>query len=66
MSFPILAMPRASLVARGCSFHRDSSHRDAYRIAAVFSSCTDDAAAEAPGAHPSQIVYRVPASTKKE
>ena len=66
MPFALSAMPRASLVARGCSCISHISHRDAYRIAALFSSSTDVASHEASGAHPSHIAHRIDASAKKE
>ena len=66
MSFPILAMPRASLVARVCASNSDIRHRDAYRIDALVPSRTEDASIEAPGAAPSRIAQRIAASTKQE
>jgi len=62
MPFSILAMPRASLVARGCANHFAPCDSDAHRIAVLFSSLADNASP----AHPSHIAYRTAASAKQE
>ncbi len=66
MSFAFPAMPRASLVARGCSDGRNTSHRDADHIAALLSSRANDVPAGTSGTDASHVANRISASTKKD
>jgi hypothetical protein len=63
MSQLLPAMPRASLIARGCSGGRGRRHPRPIAAVVFFAG---NASPEAPGVHPSHGAHRMPASTEEE